>query len=340
MAPPTESQELLAAWRALAGDAETDGWRTIPVTIGGACRVLAGRRFPDNAEALLVNFPSIRVPRADKLPQGRGFGVAKAEPGVEQGASGSWVALTRELAGTQDLFAVMANDVIATIQASTIADDTSFQLFLARIRAWQDFMGRDGGLVLAPESEVGLFGELEMLESILDAGVPARTAIEAWQGPLAGIHDFVFGTGAIEVKSTVSAGEFPATVGSIEQLDDSLITPLFLGAFRLAVGPGGRTLASRVFEIRGRLQSDSAARVEFDNRLVRVGFFDAWAQSYTRRFEKVDSRLLVVSAAFPRLIRANVGVAIRQVRYELDLDLVSVPSISIEEGLAELGVID
>ena len=339
MALPTESQDLLSAWRALAGDTENPGWRTIPVATDSACRLMAGRHFPDNAEALLVNFPSIRLPPPDRLPQGRGFGVARAELGVAEGGSGAWVALSRQPSGTLDLFSLMANDIISTVQASSAADEGLFQLFLARIRAWQDFMGRDGGLVLAAEAEVGLFGELAMLGDLLDAGVPARIVVESWRGPADGLHDFVFGIGAIEVKSTVTAGGFPATVGSLEQLDDSLVTPLYLGAFRLAIEPTGRTLPARVAEIRNRLRVAPASRSEFDNRLVRVGFFDAWAQSYGRRFVRVDSRLLVVGEDFPRLTSANVGRPIRKARYEIDLDLVSAPSMSLAEVLAELGVI-
>src|SRR5262245_26677065 len=148
MARPSESQELLAAWRALAGSAQREGWRTIPVATGGPCRLMAGRHFPGNAEALLVNFLSARLPTADKLPQGHGFSVARAELGVDEGAPGSWVALSRLPAGTLDLFAMMANDIISTIQESTVGEEALLQLFLARIRAWQDFMGRNGGLML------------------------------------------------------------------------------------------------------------------------------------------------------------------------------------------------
>src|SRR3546814_665484 len=51
MAPQTKHhEELLAAWRALAGHQESEGWRTIQVVYGGSCRFLAGRHFPGNEE--------------------------------------------------------------------------------------------------------------------------------------------------------------------------------------------------------------------------------------------------------------------------------------------------
>ena len=70
---------------------------------------------------------------------------------------------------------------------------------------------RDG--VLGPEAEVGLVGELDVLDSHARAGHAAAT--QPWRrgrGPSDGLQDFVLGTGAIEVKTTMSAPSgFPAT---------------------------------------------------------------------------------------------------------------------------------
>ncbi len=45
---------LRAAWRALDGSAGESGWRTIPLEMKSNCRLLAGRYFPGNEEAILV----------------------------------------------------------------------------------------------------------------------------------------------------------------------------------------------------------------------------------------------------------------------------------------------
>ena len=79
-----------------------------------------------------------------------------------------------------------------------------------------------GTAYLSQEAEVGLFGEMVVLKALLEAGVPVEVVLNAWQGPLDGLHDFLIGSGAIEVKTTLSTNGFPATVNSLEQLDESL----------------------------------------------------------------------------------------------------------------------
>lgn len=339
MALQSEREELLAAWRALAGDQVAEGWRTIPVALGGPCRLLAGRHFPGNEEALLVGFASIQVPPADQLPQGTGFLVSRAEIGSE-GSGRVWIALCRQSAGSPDLFAMMADDIVLTLEKQRSAnDDRLFQVFLSRIRAWQEFMRRGGDGVLGPEAEVGLFGELELLRSLIMIGLPASVAVEAWQGPMDGLQDFAFGTGAIEVKTTVSPNGFPATIGSLDQLDDSLTRPLFLAGVRLVLDISGRTLPEQVGELRGLLCDEPAVPGLFDSRLLHAGFLNASAERYTRRFSLVGARMLPVSEGFPRLTRVNVAIEIRKVRYELDLDLVNVSDIGLDDALKQLGVI-
>ena len=106
---------------------------------------------------------------------------------------------------------------------------TILRALLDRVRAWQVFMDRSGDGALSPEAEVGLFGELVVLGEVIRQGVPPIVACESWEGPGGGLHDFRWSTGAIEVKATAAVGSFPARIGSLAQLDDSEIQPLFLG---------------------------------------------------------------------------------------------------------------
>lgn len=337
MALQSKRQEFLAAWRALTGNPEEEGWRTIPVAYGGPCRLLAGRRFPGNEEALLVGFTSIGVPQEDQLPQGRGFLVSRVYLGDDL-ANQVWVALCRQYVGSLDLFSMMTDDIVCMLEGHRGANDEGlFQIFQARIRAWQDFMRREG--VLSPEAEVGLFGELELLRTLLSAGISVTVAVDAWKGPLDGIQDFRIGTGAIEVKSTVSSSSFTALVGSLDQLDNSLIRPLFLAGVRLVVlTTSGRTLPEQVGEMRDQMSGEPAARAAFDSRLISAGFLAVDAERYTRKFSCVGIRILHVSEGFPRLTRANVAIGISKACYEIDFDLVSTGEVGIEHVLGQLGV--
>lgn len=339
MAPPSDGKEMQDAWRALdqASDREASGWKTIRVSAGRPCQVRAGRRFPENEEALLVGFKSMRLPKAEHLPTGRGFTVSEANLGPD-GGDLRWVALCRLKAGSRELFSVMALDVADLLEScDKDQESVAFHAFLARIRAWQDFMQRGAGGVLAPEREVGLFGELHLLRTLLGAGMSPDLAVRAWQGPLGGLQDFVIGSGAIEVKSTVAVNTFPARVGSLEQLDEDLVASLYLAGIRLEVGQRGRSLPDAVADMRDLLEIDHLAKRDFESRLVHAGYLDSVAGQYSRQFEFVRSRLFHVIAPFPRLTRGVVPAGVVRAMYEIDLELCTSPEVELMTVLKELG---
>ena len=302
---PSEMAGLRAAWRALPGSGQGEGWQTIPVTIRAHCSLSAARKMPGGEEAVLVGFRSIRSLPDARLPQGYGFEVLRLQSDPT-GGDHLVVALARRPGGSPDLFAMMAEDLVGLLDDWAAQEETVLRRFLARIRAWQDFMNRHRESVLSAEKEQGLFGELVLLERLIDADVPPRDALDAWQGPVDGLQDFILGNGAIEVKTTISIGGFPATVSSLEQLDDSLRQPLFLAATRLTLHGSGMTLPEMVDVIRRRLDGDREARETFDIRLMQAGLLGSTFSRYTRRFRHASTVILCVQGDFPRLTRANV----------------------------------
>lgn len=337
MARQSDREELHAAWRALAGHPDSEGWRTIPIARNSPCRILAGRHFPGNEEALLVGFTPTRLPPTNLLPQGRGFVVSREEIPGQPGHV--WVALRRQQAGRLDMFAMMALDVLDTLeQIRDASSERLAEVFISRIAAWQEFMRRGPDGVLSPEAEAGLVGELNFLNALLDASLPAPVVLHAWQGPLDGLHDFTFGTGAIEVKATVSPAGFLARISSLDQLDDTIASPLFLAGIRLALDPQGSSLPDLVGALRSRLVEDPGTLVTFNTRVLHAGYIDDVADKYTRRFTHAGTRILLVSDHFPRLTRANTPAEVRAARYELDLDLIPGSSHQMNDVLVQLGL--
>jgi hypothetical protein len=339
MASPNSASDLTAAWRALAGSAGSDGWQTIPLGTGGPCRILAARMLPGNEEAVLIGFRHVHLPPDDQLPQGKGFLVTGAHHLVQE-AGRVWVSLSRQSAGSVDLFTMMASDVFGTMDScSGVADERVFHIFITRIRAWQEFMRREGDGLLGPEDEIGLIGELLFLCDVLVAGARPVMAAEAWQGPLDGLHDFAFGRGAVEVKTSAASSGFPAVISSLEQLDDTPGRVLFLAAIRLAPDPSGQTLAETVEDVRRLMRTVPAAGSLLDSRLLHAGFLDAVSDRYVRRFSRVRTRIMAITAGFPRLARTSVRMEIRRARYELDIDAVTVADIPLGRLLEQLGAI-
>jgi hypothetical protein len=315
MARPIE--EFVLAWEALSGHGEDDGWRGISVAPAGPCALMAGRRFPGNEEVLLARFSRAKVPAAEKLPEGRGFEVCRADP---HGDGRTWVALSRKETGNVELFAEMVGDVAGAMDAKAAeGEERILRAMLSRVRAWQEFM-RKGAQALSPEAEIGLVGELSFLRSVIEAGVPAVIAVESWVGPFDGIQDFILGTGAVEVKATLSARGFPAKVGSLEQLDDSVRKPLFVAGARFDERDSGRNLSEWAEDVREIVSGDVEASGMFADRLLAAGYHKAHADRYPRRFAHEGTKVVEVGERFPRIIPGNVPDGIRKVIYEIDLD--------------------
>jgi hypothetical protein len=333
-----QSSAFDLAWSSLSGVTEEAGWRMIPIDPAGAIEIHAGRLFPGNEEAVLASFPSASLPTAEKLPDGQGFAVERADPYNDGRA---WLALTRRPHGSPELFTAMACDVIGAVDAAVLEGADAPRLvrvFLGRVKAWQEFM-RKGAQALSPEAEIGLFGELATLLAIMDAGVAPETSVEGWVGPLDAVQDFELGTGAVEVKSTIAAAGFPARIGSLEQLDDSVRQPLFVAAAHLRQVAAGLTLPDMVETLRLRAALHAEAARVLSERLIAAGYFDAHAERYVRRFETESIRLIEVTSGFPRLIHATVPPGVTRAVYDVDLDKAGGLRLDFAAALRCLGVI-
>jgi hypothetical protein len=337
MAAPSDLEGLRAAWRVLGFGPEGGGWRTIPISVRAPCTLFAGKRMPGGEEAVLVGFRNIPTMPESNLPQGHGFEVfrLKADP---TGGDHLVLALARRTGASLEFFGMVADDLVGLLDGCELeAEEGVLRRFLGRIRAWQDFMDRRREDVLSEEAEQGLFGELVMLERMIESGAPAGSVLDAWQGPVDGIQDFMLGAGAIEVKTTISTGVFPATISSLEQLDETLRQPLFFVAVRLGLDPSGATLPGMVDIIREKLRGSRAALDLLEVRLIQAGYLPTAVARYTRRFLHVSSTIFAVHGDFPRLRRADVHPAIRKTRYEIAIDTTGAADVGLKRALELLG---
>lgn len=332
------SNEFLLAWLSLTSADAEPGWQAIALPSAGPLQLRAGRRSPDNAEAVLVGFPSAKLAAADKLPEGQGFAIERADP---ESSGKLWLALTRKSAGSSELFSSMACDVVGALDDAVAAgcdEGKLLRAFLRRVGAWQEFM-RKGTQALSPEAEIGLIGELILLRTIIEAGVAPALAIESWVGPLDGVQDFELGTGALEVKATLSAAGFPARIGSLEQLDDSTRQPLFLAGARLRQTESGQSLPGIVEEMRQAIKGDGEAERLLSERLLAAGYIDSHSDRYPRKFEQAGTRVVEVAGNFPRMTSGTVPAGIVKAMYEIDLDMAPGDNVGAEGALKKLGAI-
>lgn len=329
-------EDFMLVWQALSGDALSQGWQTLALPSAGACTLLAGRHFPGNEEALLVGFETIALSAKQKLPEGRGFLVAPADP---YGDGKAWLALTRKPEGSLTLFADMVRDVADALDSEADQGEAKqLSALLRRVRAWQNFMSKSQQPLLAKDV-LGLVGELTFLHRLLKAGLAASVAVAAWVGPRDYEQDFVLGSGAVEVKATLSTNGFPVKIGSLAQLSDAEYAPLFVAGVQLAVNDEGKTLPAFVEAVTEALAHDKYAYSQFTDQLLLAGYHPSHADRYSQCFTEQDFRLLAVDKGFPRLVPGNVPEGIREVSYEIDLDKVQGRSVALSDALQQLGVI-
>ncbi len=336
MARPSE--EFLLAWSSLSGNDNEPGWQAISLQSAGPVEVQAGRRSPTNVEAILLYFPSATLGRTEKLPAGQGFLVERVD---STNAVGLRLALTRRAAGSAELFAAMACDVVGAIDDAVTAGITEAMLlraFIRRVVAWQLFMSR-GAVPLGAEAELGLAGELTFIACLLQADVPAETVLEGWVGPEDAPQDFVLGHGAVEVKATLSTAGFPVKIGSLEQLDGATVSPLFLAALRFSQDTAGSTLPQIISDVERQLVDVPAAVTLIRERLFAAGYVETHASSYTRAFELKEVRVYAITGGFPRLTTGSVPGGVIRATYDINLDHAKEFLSDLPAALRALGVL-
>jgi hypothetical protein len=87
------------------------------------------------------------------------------------------------------------------------------------------------------------------------------------------------------------------------------------------------------------LEAEPVALAGFDSRLLHVGYFDSFAERYTRCFMRNGTRIIAINEGFPRLTRANVAIEISKARYEIELDMISSGNLDLIKALKQLGVV-
>lgn len=326
--------QLAVAWRALSADNRGSGWKVIDLFNAKNCLVKAGRKGGGNEESLLVGIRGASVP--PQLPRGQGFTFVHTELNGKESEL-VWFSLTRQQGGQIHLFSLMATDLVELLgRVGNDEGNRILALLTTRIRAWQEFMRRDTVGILSVDEEVGLIGELVVLGNLLADGMVAADVLDAWVGPVDGLHDFRIGTGAIEVKTTVLPSGFLAKIGSLDQLDNSLYQPLYIGAVRIRQSDTGKTLPEFVDGVVGVLQGDLVASA-FSTKLLAAGYVETHRAQYIRRFHETELTYRLVKDESPRLTRGTVTAAIHEAKYTLDLDMIKVVAETFNQISESLG---
>lgn len=197
-------------------------------------------------------------------------------------------------------------------------------------KEWEETW-RGGSRRLSREQQRGLFGELVVLENLISHR--GDRAVNWWEGPDNGLHDFVSPDILLEVKSHGRTSR-NIRVSGLKQLEPHSDQPLLLACIGLGRKTGGQTLPELVSEIEGVLEEPmkSAYFAKLDN----AGYFDEDAGSYPAAYEVVSVYIGPIISETLTLHRAKLerpNPALLEAFYSLDSSQLGLEQVNLEDPL-------
>jgi hypothetical protein len=294
------------------------GWLTRRYLSESRCGIFAAVSGESNLPALLIEASAQAIPAQMEHPSGRGFevNVIPIQPGPQGRV---YLALQLAEPGYRNVFGTLVEDVAAAVAEAT-TEHLGVLAFVARLRIWQEFMRRHSE-GLSQDEQVGLFGELSVLQDVIFPHFAAGDAIRIWQGPQGGEHDFVFGGLSVEVKTTLRSPPVGFQVANLVQLDEARCGRLVLAFCGLVNSPTGQSLPEFIANLSNAISSqDASAGQLLLDRLLAAGYVEDHAALYSeRRYRLQELRLFEIQDGFPRLRANDVPAGVTDCSYQVDL---------------------
>ena len=206
----------------------------------------------------------------------------------------------------QEFIQTLANIVLA-VEDNELAQD----VFLDKIVKFQKLFekGRFGKL---KKTEIrGLYAELCFLEHLIEN--TSLKALDSWQGPHNGLHDFVMENYAVEVKSYMS--QQSVRILNERQLDPHSSNKLFLATFHIQEDPSGISINEKIEILEKKFTGK--LKPQFISTLNDSGYFKTHAIYYEKFLLKENARSLYqINTDFPSNKVLNLNPEIFNIKYQ------------------------
>jgi hypothetical protein len=262
---------------------------------------------------LLLPIPENTPVLADR----RSAGVHIEKRHLEEGGERrTYVDVVCTRARAREVFRMLASDMLQHVGEDVEHPVEACRRVLSR---WRELLERATSEVLSQEALAGLFGELWQLSKI---AVQHADAHLCWNGPSGGIHDFSFGTTALEVKTTLAREGSLFEINGVDQLQAPPEGVLYLSVMRLSDGTTGDTSVPDLIDA---LIGMGVDRLELFRRLGAAGYDSRDSDHYRGiRYAVKEARVYLVDQDFPRITRDSFAFQdlpprIQRLRYTIDL---------------------
>lgn len=218
----------------------------------------------------------------------------------------------------QDIFAVLCEDLILGVSHIS-QENRLIESLLERLAKWQSMFERLGKQGLSEEAQRGLFGEVFFLKLFLDNSHDKNYPIKSWIGPEKAIQDFQHANWAVEVKTTHGNNHQKIHISSERQLDDSIITNIYLYHLSLDIRVGyGETLNALIESTLKMLDGNTIAANLFQIKLLEYGYFENHRPLYEEKGYVIrQENIYRVTGNFPRIIESQIPNGVGDVKYSI-----------------------
>lgn len=217
-----------------------------------------------------------------------------------------------------DIFSSLVADICEKLTASD-SNSGSVDILRNRLKKWQVFFEQNKPQGLSEEAVIGLFGELNFLNSYLISSTKSKSIL-AWKGFQNTNQDFYFPNAAVEVKTTLAREPSVIRIASERQLDKSSYPSLFIAHYSIDRSESnGMTLPVLIDEIKNKLKGDSDAENYFDTALFELGYIDAHAEKYNSKYSVRDLSFYEVTEAFPKITEDMLPNGVGDVQYGISI---------------------
>jgi hypothetical protein len=188
------------------------------------------------------------------------------------------------------------------------------------IRRRTSFWGRPKNTLLNEEIQRGLFGELYVLNELIELGI--EEAVQSWTGPLQSKHDFYFTEFSLEVKTTVGS-RHKHIINGLEQLEQDDEKELLIVSLKIKNSEDGKSISHFVHKIRQKMSHRPDLIEEFNRLIESLGYKDIHEDYYMCYILEGDA-VFPVSEGFPtftnKCLNESLPARISKINYTLDME--------------------
>ena len=184
------------------------------------------------------------------------------------------------------------------------------------LEKWKNMLTLDTEKVMSLKSVIGLFGELLLLDYLVN--IKKIATLDNWVGPNRNRHDFEFLQHSIEVKSTTVKNGNDIHVSGVTQLEPYPGKTVAILRVKLEIEPNGVSLPQLIERI---VAGNSISLEKLMEKLLKVGYQSDNEHHYRDlNFQATEFQVIPVDSKFPRitansLLGIDPGARIKDVEY-------------------------